>query len=210
MSSFLITGNYVILNNLYTKKIFHVIMLVREDRDNMKCIIRGEKISVTSAISEYVETKISRLDKYFKLDDVTANVLVKVKGKHQSVEVTIPYDKYTLRGEETKDDLYAAIDLVVDKLEGQIRKTKSKLKKQIKKNETVLNFDYELSEEEEYKNKIVKRKQLELKPMSEEEAILQLELLGHDFFIYKDVHTNEIDILYKRKDGNYGVIETND
>ncbi len=210
MSSFLITGNYVILNNLYTKKIFHVIMLVRKDRDNMKCIIRGEKISVTSAISEYVETKISRLDKYFKLDDVTANVLVKVKGKHQSVEVTIPYDKYTLRGEETKDDLYAAIDLVVDKLEGQIRKTKSKLKKQIKKNETVLNFDYELSEEEEYKNKIVKRKQLELKPMSEEEAILQLELLGHDFFIYKDVHTNEIDILYKRKDGNYGVIETND
>ncbi len=185
-------------------------MLVRKDRDNMKCIIRGEKISVTSAISEYVETKISRLDKYFKLDDVTANVLVKVKGKHQSVEVTIPYDKYTLRGEETKDDLYAAIDLVVDKLEGQIRKTKSKLKKQIKKNETVLNFDYELSEEEEYKNKIVKRKQLELKPMSEEEAILQLELLGHDFFIYKDVHTNEIDILYKRKDGNYGVIETND
>lgn len=185
-------------------------MLVRKDRDNMKCIIRGEKISVTSAISEYVETKISRLDKYFKLDDVTANVLVKVKGKNQSVEVTIPYDKYTLRGEETKDDLYAAIDLVVDKLEGQIRKTKSKLKKQIKKNETVLNFDYELSEEEEYKNKIVKRKQLELKPMSEEEAILQLELLGHDFFIYKDVHTNEIDILYKRKDGNYGVIETND
>lgn len=176
----------------------------------MKCIIRGEKIRVTSAISEYVETKISRLDKYFKSDDVKANVLVKVKGKHQSVEVTIPYDKYTLRGEETKDDLYAAIDLVVDKLEGQIRKTKSKLKKQIKKNETVLNFDYELSEEEEYKNKIVKRKQLELKPMSEEEAILQLELLGHDFFIYKDVHTNEIDILYKRKDGNYGVIETND
>lgn len=176
----------------------------------MKCIIRGEKIRVTSAISEYVETKISRLDKYFKSDDVKANVLVKVKGKNQSVEVTIPYDKYTLRGEETKDDLYAAIDLVVDKLEGQIRKTKSKLKKQIKKNETVLNFDYELSEEEEYKNKIVKRKQLELKPMSEEEAILQLELLGHDFFIYKDVHTNEIDILYKRKDGNYGVIETND
>ena len=106
--------------------------------------------------------------------------------------------------------MYAAIDLVVDKLEGQIRKTKSKLKKQIKKNETVLNFDYELSEGEEYRNKIVKRKQLELKPMSEEEAILQLELLGHDFFIYKDVHTNEIDILYKRRDGNYGVIETND
>ena len=186
-------------------------MKTRKDRDKMKCAIRGEKIRVTSAIEEYISNKLSRLDKYFKSDDVCANVLIKVKGKHQSIEVTIPYDKYTLRGEETKDDLYAAIDLVMDKLEGQIRKTKAKLKKQIKKEETVLNFDYEISieEEEREKDKIVKRKNLELKPMDEEEAVLQLELLGHDFFIYKDVHTNEINVLYKRKDGNYGVIGTN-
>lgn len=178
----------------------------------MKCNIRGEKIKVTSAISDYIETKLAKLDKYFKADDVNATVLIRVKGKNQSIEVTIPYDKYTLRGEETKEDLYAAIDLVIDKLEGQIRKTKAKLKKNVKKNDTILNFDYELSKEEEQigKEKIVKKKNLELKPMSEEEAILQLELLGHDFFIYKDVRTNEVNILYKRKDGNYGVIETND
>ena len=85
-------------------------------------------------------------------------------------------------------------------------------KKQIKKSDTVLNFEYELTNEEERDNGnlIVKRKSLELKPMDEEEAILQLELLGHDFFIYKDVKSREINILYKRKDGNYGVIETND
>lgn len=175
----------------------------------MKCTIRGEKIKVTEAIQDYVETKLSRLDKYFKGDHVDASVLIKVKGKEQAIEVTIPYDKYTLRSEEKCDDLYAAIDLVIDKLEGQIRKTKTKLKKQVKKNDTFFNFDYEVTKEEKKESKIVKRKSFEMKPMDEEEAILELELLGHDFFIYKDAHTDEINVLYKRRDGNYGVIETN-
>ena len=176
----------------------------------MKCQVRGERIKVTDAILEYIETKMARMDKYFKSDDVLANILIRVKGKEQSIEVTIPYDKYVLRGEETREDLYAAVDLVIDKLEGQIRKTKAKLKKQLKKNDTVLNLDYGLMQEDEMEQKIVKRKTLEMKPMDEEEAILELELLGHDFFIYKDVHTNEVNVLYRRKDGNYGVIETND
>lgn len=175
----------------------------------MKCRIRGEKIKATAAIQEYIETKLSRLDKYFKETDVEANVLIRIRGKQQIIEVTIPYDKYTLRSEERQEDLYAAIDLVIDKLEGQIRKTKTKLKKQMKKNNDFFNFDYELTKEEKEESKIVKRKTLEMKPMDEEEAILELELLGHDFFIYKDVHTNELNVLYKRKDGNYGVIETN-
>lgn len=176
----------------------------------MKCKIRGEKIKITAAIQEYVETKISKLDKYFKEADVTANILIRIKGKDQIIEVTIPYDKYTLRSEDRQEDLYAAIDLVIDKLEGQIRKTKSKLKKQVKKDDTFFNFDYELTKEETKENKIVKRKTLEMKPMDEEEAILELELLGHDFFIYKDAKTSDINILYKRKDGNYGIIETNE
>ena len=184
-------------------------MYARKDRVNMKCKIRGEKIKATEAIQEYIETKLSRLDKYFKETDVEANVLIRVRNKDQIIEVTIPYDKYTLRSEERQEDLYAAIDLVIDKLEGQIRKTKTKLKKQIKKNDDFFNFDYELLNEEKEERKIVKRKTLEMKPMDEEEAILELELLGHDFFIYKDVHTNEINLLYKRKDGNYGIIETN-
>ena len=80
----------------------------------------------------------------------------------------------------------------------------------VKQNNEIINFDYDDSTEEVEELKIVKRKKLEMKPMDEEEAILELELLGHDFFIYRDVHTNEVNILYKRKDGNYGVIETND
>lgn len=175
----------------------------------MKCKIRGEKIKVTSAIQDYIETKLSRLDKYFKSADVDASVLIRVKGKEQAIEVTIPYDKYTLRSEERRDDLYAAIDLVIDKLEGQIRKNKTKLKKQIKKSEEFFNFDFELANEDDQENNIVKRKSFEMKPMSEEEAILELELLGHDFYIFKDAKTNDINVLYKRKDGNYGIIETN-
>ena len=114
----------------------------------MKCKIRGEKIKVTKAIQEYIETKLSRLDKYFKESDVEANVLIRVRNKDQIIEVTIPYDKYTLRSEDRQEDLYAAIDLVIDKLEGQIRKTKTKLKKQVKKNDNYFNFDYELTKEE--------------------------------------------------------------
>ena len=174
----------------------------------MKCNIRGEKIKVTDAINDYIETKMSKLDKYFKDGNVSANILIKLKGKKEAIEVTIPYDKYILRSEETHDDLYAAIDLVTDKLERQIRKNKTKLKKQTKSNEKIFNFDYELTKEETKENKIVKRKVLEMKPMDEEEAILELELLGHDFFIYKDME-NTTKVIYKRKDGNYGIIETN-
>ena len=176
----------------------------------MKCKIRGEKIKITGAIQEYVESKLSRLDKYFKESGVEASVLIKVKGKEQAIEVTIPYDRYTLRSEEKRDDLYAAIDLVIDKLEGQIRKNKTKLKKQIKRSEDLFNFDYELTKEEKKENKIVKRKSFEMKPMNEEDAILELELLGHDFYVYKDASTNEVNVLYKRRDGNYGIIETNE
>ena len=175
----------------------------------MKCKIRGEKIKITGAIQEYVENKLSKLDKYFKDENIDANILIKVRGNQQAIEVTIPYEKYTLRSEEKRDDLYAAIDLVIDKLEGQIRKNKTKLKKQIKKSDEFFNFDYDLDKEEIKENKIVKRKSFEMKPMHEEDAILELELLGHDFYVYKDADTNGINVLYKRHDGNYGIIETN-
>lgn len=186
---------------------------VRKDRDNMKCNIRGEKIKITEAMERYINEKMTKLDKYFKADDVECNVIVRLRAKKQVIEVTIPYDKYILRGEEVHDDLYAAIDLIVDKLERQIRKNKSKLKKQTKENDKLFNFDYQMELEEEIEesvvSKIVKRKEIEMKPMDEEEAILELELLGHDFFIYKDMG-NKIKVLYKRRDGNYGIIEAND
>jgi len=179
--------------------------------DNMKYNIRGDKLEVTSAIENYVENKLDRLNKYFQNDEVVANVLLKVRGREQIIEVTIPADKYILRGEVGNDDLYSAIDLVTDKLERQIRKNKTRLSKQNKCYKDLnLNFDIEENDikDESIKYNIVKRKTLEMKPMDEEEAILEMNLLGHDFFVYKDMHSDNICILYKRKDGEYGILET--
>lgn len=178
----------------------------------MKYNIRGDKLVVTDAINNYVESKLDRLNKYFKEDDILANVLLKVRGNSQIIEVTIPTDKFILRSEEEDKDLYAAIDLVTDKLERQIRKNKTRLNKQnIDNKYRDFNFDYEITTEEETNEdeQIVKRKNIEMKPMDEEEAILEMNLLGHEFFVYKDMHTNNICVLYRRKDGNYGLIETN-
>ena len=175
----------------------------------MKLNIRGDKLEITDAIRDYVEDKLGRLDKYFKDSNINANVLLKVKGNRQIIEVTVPTDKYILRSEEEHNDLYAAIDLVVDKLEGQIRKNKTKLKKQnIDNKYKDFNFDYELDDDEETNDVIVKYKEIEMKPMDSEEAILEMELLGHSFFVFKDVDTGNVNVLYKRKDGNYGLIET--
>ena len=175
----------------------------------MKYNIRGDKMVVTDAIKDYTENKLSRLEKYFKDDDITANVLTRVRGNAQIVEVTIPTSKFILRSEEESDDLYAAIDLVTDKLERQIRKNKTRLNRRTKESVKEFNFDYEIeTNDEDAKEKIVKRKNIEMKPMDEEEAILEMELLGHNFFVYKDMDTNKVCVLYKRKDGNYGLIET--
>ena len=177
----------------------------------MKFNVRGDKLVVTDAIKDYIETKIGKLDKYFKEDSITANILLKIRGNEQIIEVTIPTDNFILRSEEEHEDMYAAIDLVLDKLERQIRKNKTKLKKKNVNNKyKEFNFDFELPvEDEEEVNTVVKRKTIEKKPMDEEEAILEMELLGHSFFVYKDMHSNELCVLYKRKDGNYGIITVN-
>lgn len=170
----------------------------------MKYIIRGDN---TDSIKEYIESKLDKLNKYFDSENVVATVLTKKEGRNQKIEVTIPTNNFTLRNESVNDDLYAAIDNVVDKLERQIRKNKDKINK--KQNKTIIHdFDYLLEDEFQEDEKIVKRKKLELKPIDEEEAIIEMEMIGHNFFVYKDVDTNEICILYKRKNGNYGIIET--
>lgn len=172
----------------------------------MNINIRGDKIEITDSIKQYVKEKLARLNKYF--DDVSkidAHVLVRVRNNEQIIEVTIPTGKYTLRAEEKDADLYAAIDSVIDVLERQIRKNKTKLSKH-----TVVEFAYASIDdsEEEVESAIVKRKNIDSKPMSEEEAILQMELLGHDFFVFKNVDEECISVLYKRKDGNFGIINS--
>ena len=175
----------------------------------MKFNIHGKKLEVTESIKEYIENKIGRLDKYFdNPDNITATVSIKLSGKKQVVEVTINTHSFVIRGEEANNDLYASIDLVSDKIERQIRKNKTRMHKKINKDKIKdFNLAYE-SEPEEKNDIIVKRKIIETKPMDEEEAILQMELLGHDFFVFKNANTDEFNIIYKRKEGNYGIIET--
>ena len=174
----------------------------------MKFNIRGSKLEVTDAIRNYIETKLQKLDKYFENgDEVVANVLIKTQGLEQKVEVTIPIKRLILRSEESQKDLYAAIDLVTDKLERQIRKNKTRIKEKKIKDSIDMFVDFDVTDDEDREEKIVKRKMIDLKPMSEEEAILQMNLLGHEFFAFENSDTNNNSVLYRRKDGNYGIIE---
>ena len=174
----------------------------------MKYIIRNDKKNNTEAINDYITQKLSKLDKYFSnAEEISANVLTKSDGRLMRIEVTIPTPHFTLRNEVSNEDLYAAIDLVTDKLERQIRKNKDRINKKIDKT-YIQDFELYLEDEYETDNTIVKHKNVELKPIDEEEAMIQMNMLGHSFFVYKDVNTNSINVIYKRKDGNYGVIET--
>lgn len=175
----------------------------------MKINIRGDKVLLTDGIKEYINTKMNRIEKYFGAEsDVTANIVVRLNGRNQIIEVTIPTKSFTLRSEEAHDDLYAAIDLVTDKIERQIRKNKTRIEKKLRKEPTKeFNYDFISDIEEEDQTEIVKRKKLDMKPMNEEEAILQMNLLGHEFFIFDNVDTGNISVIYKRKDNNYGIIE---
>lgn len=172
----------------------------------MKFIVTGKNIEITDALKKVVEKKISKLEKYFN-PNVEAQVTLSVQKNWQSIEVTIPFNGVILRGEESNPDMYTSVDLVVDKMERQIRKQKTKLER--RQHGDSLRFQaikqYEINEEDE--PRIVKTKRFATKPMSNEEAVLQMELLAHNFFVYMNSDTLEVNVVYKRKDGNYGLIE---
>lgn len=174
----------------------------------MKLSIRGDKIDITEAIQSNVMDKLKKLNVYFEdPEEITAYVKVHVNGLNQTIEVTVPTKRYTLRAEETAEDLYAAINLVIDKLERQIRKNKTRLNRKLKNSDKrEMNLNFSVEEEELEDKKIVKRKEIESKPMDEEEAILQMELLGHDFFIFNNETESCVSVVYKRKNDTYGII----
>ncbi|GKV56678.1 MULTISPECIES: ribosome hibernation-promoting factor, HPF/YfiA family [unclassified Sporosarcina] len=182
--------------------------------------IRGENIEVTPAIREYVEKKVQKLERYFTEGaNATAHVNLKVyNDKQTKVEITIPMKNLTLRAEERHDDMYAAVDLIVDKLERQIRKYKTRVNRKFREREGVAAFlqtvERERNLEEEQASdesdfQVVRTKQFDLKPMDQEEAILQMNMLGHNFYIFTDAESDGTNIVYKRRDGKYGLIETN-
>lgn len=181
--------------------------------------IRGENVEITKAIRDHIETKIEKLEKYFQsevIKDVHIKVNVK-KGQHK-IEVTIPMSKWVLRAEEKTGDLYSSVDLVVDKLERQIRKHKTRVNRKAREKEGLKHLLFveevyptpllpEKETEQEEEIKIVKTKRFEVKPMEVEEAILQMNLVGHSFFYFKDAEDNALKIVYARNDDTYGLIE---
>ncbi|AIG28626.1 ribosome-associated translation inhibitor RaiA [Brevibacillus sp. 7WMA2] len=177
--------------------------------------IRGENIQVTEALREYVEKKISRLERYFdNLGHVEVHVTMRVLRGEGTIEVTIPMTGVILRAEETHDDMYAAIDLVVEKLERQMRKYKTKInRKQRHESGAKAMPNMEASsvavadEEDDVQFDIVRTKRFNLKPMDSEEAIMQMELLGHNFFVFENSESNDVNVVYRRNDGRYGLIE---
>jgi len=182
----------------------------------MKIKIRGaNNFEVTNAIAEYIENKVGSLERFLpKNQDLEARVNIKIYDLTQKVEVTIPGKQFILRAEESHNDLYAAIDLVVDKLERQIRRHKTKANRKIREREGIKEYFSNMGDIPETKAKDdedipYKVKTVHLKPMDVEEAIMQLELLGHDFYVYRDLEVDKVCVLYTRNDGKYGVIETN-
>ncbi|MBU5293015.1 ribosome-associated translation inhibitor RaiA [Anaerosalibacter bizertensis] len=174
----------------------------------MKIKITGKNMDITDALKEITFKKLGKLDKYFQ-EDVDTNVTFSVEKNRQIIEVTINLPGTILRAEEYSDDMYNSIDKAVDVLEGQIRKYKTKLQKRYQNGETIRfeNIEPMPKPKEEDIPKLVKVKRFAMKPMDAEEAILQMELLRHNFFVFMNGETDEVNVVYKRKDGNYGLIE---
>lgn len=176
----------------------------------MSVNVKGKNLEVTQALREYVEKRVARITKYFSdVRDITA--VLKVEKNLHIVEITVNANSVLLRAEERTGDMYEAIDLVVEKIERQIRKYKTKLSKRFRETS---NFKSELivqaavgPEDIKEEFKIVRSKRFFVKPMSAEEAIMQMNLLNHSFYIYLDDKDNELNIVYKRQSGDYGLIE---
>lgn len=180
--------------------------------------VRGENIEVTPALRTYVENKVSKIEKYFdEVPEANVHVNLKVYSDRQGkAEVTIPLPNIVLRAEETSPDLYGSIDLVSDKLERQMRKYLTKVNRKFRRTNNQEDFqpvnpellEGDKEDDTDSNLSIVRTKRFDLKPMNAEEAVLQMEMLGHDFFVFLDGETDSTNIVYKRDDGDYGLIET--
>jgi putative sigma-54 modulation protein len=178
----------------------------------MNITVSGKNgMAVTDGLRDAVVKKVSKLSKYFT-EDTEVRTVLSVQKNHHIAEITIPFKGIIFRAEEASDDMYGSIDRVVDKIERQILKHKTKLKNRFGANESIRFeippvYQEAKEEEEETSFEIVKTKRFPIKPMSAEEAILQMNLLGHNFFVFTNADTDTINVVYKRKDGKYGLIE---
>jgi putative sigma-54 modulation protein len=175
----------------------------------MKVIITSKNLNASEHLKDTIESKFQKLGKFFS-SDINSNVMLSLeKGRHR-VEATINAKGTIFRAEETTTDVYSGVDRVVDKLSAQMSKFKTKLQKKHKDNKAILfadvpDFPLDGAEEE---SALVRRKKFDLLPMAVDEAVLQMELLEHSFFVFLNMETDNVSVVYKRKDGNYGLLET--
>jgi len=177
----------------------------------MKINIIGRKVSLKDSFKAKVEKKLSKFERFFG-DDAEANVTVTLEKNRQTVEITVRSRGYIYRAEQTSGEMEEALDKAVERLSGQIRKYKTRLDKRIKTDAGVAAVFAPLEENEpeiteEHEFEIVRSKKFSVKPMDIDEAILQMNMLGHEFFMFRNIDTNEINVVYKRVDGNYGLLE---
>lgn len=173
----------------------------------MRIAITGKGMDVSDYLRELAEKKVRKLSRYFR-SDTEAHVTMSIERSRHIVEVTIPFDGVVLRGEEATGDMYASIDGVLKKLEKQILKHRTKLEKRLRTDaydDEAPIFQESAVEEEELE--VVRTKKYPIKPMDLSEAVLQMDLLGHEFFVFVNAKTTEVNVLYKRKDGNLGLLE---
>ena len=176
----------------------------------MKLTMTGKQIELTQALKDRIEDRFSKLDRYFH-KETEATITLSVQREKQVVEATVYSGSLIVRVEEATDDMYISIDNAVDILERQLRKHKTRIEKKLKKDNfeaaalAQIPFNEAIEEEKEFN--IVRTKRFATKPMSPEEAILQMNLLGHQFYIFSNAETGESNVVYKRKNGDYGLIE---
>ena len=177
-----------------------------KDDDFMKIIISGKNIDVTAGLRSAVESKLGKLEKYFTVD-TEVFVTLNVEKDRQKIEVTIPVKGNIIRSEQTSNDMYVSIDLVEEIIERQLRKYKTKL---IAQKQSVGNFQpsyLENDDEEDEEVRIVRTKRFDIKPMYPEDACVQMELLGHNFYVFCNAETDQVNVVYRRKGNTYGLIE---
>lgn len=176
--------------------------------DIMKITMTGKNIELTQGIKDAVEERFKKLDKYFT-KDTEANVTLTVEKERQKIEVTIPMKGQVIRAEEVTSDMYASIEAVTNIIEAQLKKYRQKIiSRQQADSTTFFAQDYlEEKAEDEEKIQIIRSKKFDMKPMYPEDACLEMELLGHDFFMFRNAETDEINVVYKRKNSTFGLIE---
>lgn len=179
----------------------------------MEITVRGKNLELTPALRQYAEKRMSKIERFFDDVPVSANAVISAERGRYIVEVTVSVNGILLRGEEATGDAFASVDLVLEKLEKQIEKFKTRITRRLRVARRAAERAeapapaVEPSEEETERPRVVRVKRFAFKPMSVEEAILQMDLLGHDFFVFTNAETDRVSIVYRRRDGNYGLIE---